>query len=262
MTPLVASLGASQTEQFAATVSNTTDTQVIWSLNPAVGSIVNGLYTAPLTITTPQTVSIVATSVADPTKSATATVTLTTQISISVSLSPASVSLNQSQTARFTPKVTNTLFTAVNWTVHPAMGNISNGMYTAPATIETAQTVTVTATSAADPSKSGSSEVHLLPPVAVAVSPSSISIESGESMQFAADVSNNSNNSVTWSVNPAVGTIVNGKYSAPLRISKAQSVTITATSNADPAKSADAVINLVPFVFVPHHGFGLRPPDR
>jgi hypothetical protein len=258
----VASLGASQSEQFTATVSNTANTGVIWSVNPAVGSIMNGRYTAPSTITNPQTVSIVATSVADPTKSATATVTLIAQISISVSLSPASVSLNQSQTARFTPTVANISNTAVNWTVNPAVGNISNGVYTAPAIVETSQTVTVTATSVADPSKSASSEVHLLPPVAVAVSPSSISLESGQSAQFAADVSNNSNNSVTWRLKPAVGTVVNGKYSAPRRILQAQSVTITATSNADPAKSATAVITLVPFTFRPHHEFVSRAHEK
>jgi hypothetical protein len=75
--PNSASLTASQSQQFAATVTGTTNTAVTWSMNPSVGTLsTSGLYTAPASITSTQTVSITATSVADPTKFATATVTL------------------------------------------------------------------------------------------------------------------------------------------------------------------------------------------
>jgi hypothetical protein len=71
------SLGASQTRQFTASVSGSSNTAVSWSVSPAVGSISSsGLYTAPASITSAQTVTVKATSAADSSKSATASVTL------------------------------------------------------------------------------------------------------------------------------------------------------------------------------------------
>jgi hypothetical protein len=70
-------LSPSQSIQFFATVSGTINTAVNWSFTPQTGTLsANGLYTAPSTITSSQTVIIKATSVADPTKSATASVIL------------------------------------------------------------------------------------------------------------------------------------------------------------------------------------------
>jgi hypothetical protein len=85
LTPPAASLTASQTQQFSATVTGTTNTAVTWSLNPPVGTIsTSGLYTAPASITSQQTITITATSAADATKTATAVVTLTPPASGSV----------------------------------------------------------------------------------------------------------------------------------------------------------------------------------
>ena len=75
--PATALLNAGQTQQFTATVTGTTNTAVTWSLSPETGTISpTGLYAAPSSVTATQTVNVKATSVADPTKSATATVTL------------------------------------------------------------------------------------------------------------------------------------------------------------------------------------------
>ena len=74
VSPSSATLTAGQTRQFAATVTGTTNTAVTWSVNPLIGSIsASGLYTAP-SVTSSQTVTVRATSVADATKSATSTV--------------------------------------------------------------------------------------------------------------------------------------------------------------------------------------------
>ena len=78
VSPGTASLGASATQQFTAAVTGASNTAVTWSLNPAVGAIsASGVYTAPASISAGSTVQVKATSVADPTKSASATVTLT-----------------------------------------------------------------------------------------------------------------------------------------------------------------------------------------
>jgi hypothetical protein len=74
--PSTASLGPSQSQQFSATVTGSGNTSVTWSVSPSVGSInSNGLYMAPAVIGTAQSVTVRATSQADPSKSATATVT-------------------------------------------------------------------------------------------------------------------------------------------------------------------------------------------
>jgi hypothetical protein len=79
--PTSVSLLTSQSQQFAATVTGTTNLGVTWTYSPHVGTLVTsgttaGLYTAPSSITTGQTVYVTATSVADPTQAASATVSL------------------------------------------------------------------------------------------------------------------------------------------------------------------------------------------
>ncbi|HVI06841.1 MAG TPA: Ig-like domain-containing protein [Candidatus Binatia bacterium] len=90
VSPSTTALYAAQTQQFAATVTNTGNTQVNWSISPAgLGTIsASGLYTAPSTITTTQTVTVTATSQAEPTVSGTATITLAVPPSITASMSP------------------------------------------------------------------------------------------------------------------------------------------------------------------------------
>jgi hypothetical protein len=77
VTPTNITLTGSQAQQFAASVTGTSNQSVIWSYSPEIGTLTtNGFYMAPEAIP-PQTVTITATSVADETKSASATVTLT-----------------------------------------------------------------------------------------------------------------------------------------------------------------------------------------
>ena len=73
--PSSVTLGPAGTQQFSATVTGSSNTSVTWSLSPSTGSIAStGLYTAPSSVSTQQTVTVRATSVADSTKSATASV--------------------------------------------------------------------------------------------------------------------------------------------------------------------------------------------
>src|SRR5262249_16906030 len=78
VSPGTATLGAGKTQQFTATVTGNSNTSVTWSLSPSTGTIsTGGLYQAPASVASQQTVTVTATSVADATKSASATVTLT-----------------------------------------------------------------------------------------------------------------------------------------------------------------------------------------
>ena len=81
---------------------------------------------------------------------------------ISVSITPNSnISVGVTLTKQFTASVSGTSNTAVNWSVSgsgcsgAACGTVSSsGLYTAPASVPNPATVTVTATSAADPAVS------------------------------------------------------------------------------------------------------------
>jgi hypothetical protein len=85
--------------------------------------------------------------------------------------------------------------------------------------------------------------------VTVTVSPASVTLSMLEHQQFTATVSNTSNTTVSWSLNPNVGTISSsGLYSAPLLILSRQTVTVIATSAADPTKTATAQVTLVPLL--------------
>jgi hypothetical protein len=89
----------------------------------------------------------------------------------SVAVSPASANIRAGSTYMFTATVTGSSNTGVSWSVNSApgvsstLGTIdSSGNYTAPAALPSPNTVSVTATSAADSTKSSSSAVTLLNP--------------------------------------------------------------------------------------------------
>jgi uncharacterized protein (TIGR03437 family) len=244
VSPSNVTLTASQSRQFTATVTGNTNTSVTWSMTPSLGSLSNGLYTAPSVINAAQSVTVTATSVADSSKSASATVQLTPIVSVGVG--PPTATLTASQSAQFTATVTGSTNTSVTWSMTPSLGSLSNGLYTAPSVINAAQSVTVTATSAADPTKSASATVQLTPAadVSVGISPLSATLTASQSRQFTATVTGSTNTSVTWSMTPPLGSLSNGLYTAPSVINAAQSVTVTATSVADPTKSASATVQL------------------
>ena len=260
VSPGSVSLGPVQTQQFTTrtlgglSIGGLITTNVTWTLSPLVGSIsAAGLYTAPASISSPQTVTVKATSAANPTNPGTATVTLNPPVNVTVS--PASVTLTQSQTQTFSTTVTNTGNTAVTWSLSPVVGSITAaGLYTAPASITSSQTVTVKATSAADPTKSATATVALNPTVTVSLTPSSVSLQPSQNQTFTASVSGTSNTGVTWSLNPALGGLVSGAttavYAAPSTAPTTQGVTITAASMADPSKTATAVITLLQAITV------------
>ena len=83
ISPTSVSLTDGETQQFTATVTNSTNTAVTWSISPQLGTISSaGSYTAPSPINASATVTVTATSVADTTKSATATITLSHLIGV------------------------------------------------------------------------------------------------------------------------------------------------------------------------------------
>ncbi len=155
LNPSAVSLGVNGTQTFAATVTGTANTGVIWSATG--GSVTGGAYTAPATA---GTYTVTATSVADASKQATATVTVTAPApAVAVSLNPTSTTLTTGGTQTFTATVTGSGNTGVTWSA--TGGSVTSGVYTAPAT---AGTYAVTATSVADPSKKATATVTVTAP--------------------------------------------------------------------------------------------------
>ncbi|HET7788160.1 MAG TPA: hypothetical protein VFL36_19470 [Myxococcales bacterium] len=130
-----------------------------WSVQEAGGGTVNstGLYTAPGTA---GTFHVVATSVADPTKSDVAIVAVAVPAA-AVSISPGIATIAPGAAQTFTAAVSGAANSAVTWSVQEgsAGGTIdATGHYTAPATPGTYHVV---ATSAADATKSNFATIYV-----------------------------------------------------------------------------------------------------
>jgi hypothetical protein len=104
--------------------------------------------------------------------------------------------LQTGQTKQFTATVTGSSNTAVNWT--STGGTVSNaGLFTAGSA---AGSFSVTATSAADTTKSASASVTIQQPppptVSVTISPTSATLQPAQTKQFTATVTGGSNTNV------------------------------------------------------------------
>jgi uncharacterized protein YjdB len=161
ITPASAEVYTEATQAFTAAVTGAADTAVSWRVREANGGSIDaaGRYTAP---STPGTFHVVATSVADPSQSATATVRVTAAPVVAVSIAPTEAQLGVGETQDFTATVTGTADTAVSWSVAEAGGGTlsATGRYTAPTTPGTYHVV---ATSVAAPSQSATATVRVKP---------------------------------------------------------------------------------------------------
>jgi len=163
--PPKATLKASQTRVFSARLTRPPEGKVTWTLNPSVGSMEGGgwvaKYTAPDTLTSQKTVAITATSVDDPSLTATAVITLSPAASIEVY--PRWMVLYKAQTQQFTAITANAGTDGVKWSVSGAGSIDATGLYTAPDPIEKMQPVKIVATSAANPAISKTTTIYISP---------------------------------------------------------------------------------------------------
>jgi hypothetical protein len=141
---------------------------------------------------------------------------------------------------------TNSPSQSVTWSATSGTIN-SSGVFTAPAATGVEQVITITATSVADNTKSGTATVTIAavaaPPTvtSVTVSPSTAT----GSATFAATVNgtNSPSQAVTWSTNG--GSITSGGvFTAPVQTSSTQTITVTATSVFDNTKSGTAMVTI------------------
>jgi hypothetical protein len=294
LTPGSATVKASQATSFTATVTNDPkDAGTTWTLSGAgctaaacgtlsgttAASGAAVMFTAPAAVPNPPTVTLTATSVDDVTKSAKATITLTAGSggsAIVVVVAPSMASVAAGGTATFAATLQNdTANKGVNWTLSgssctgSACGTVSPASsasgasvtYTAPGAVPTG-TITLTATSVADTSKSASASIALnagLSPT-VAVTPGTANLPTGGVTQtFTANVANDPLNlGVAWSISgtnctgaacgaiapttSASGTAVT--YTSAARAAASGTVTVTASSVAEASSIGSAAVTL------------------
>jgi hypothetical protein len=244
----------------------------------------SALYTAPADLPFSNLVTIHATGTlaAGGTGTASATVTLTSNVSVSVA--PGSATITVGLRKSFAASVAATTDAAVSWSVNgvpngnPVVGQIcvsasnpcaapagpaSGGVdFLAPTAVPQTNPVTLAATSRADASKSGNAfaaisgptgslTVEISPPYAF-VPPSTGTLSK---FQFLSSVAGTTNQIVTWTVRSGVagqgcqgaacGSVdANGLYTAPTAASSPNAVSVVATSQADPTKSASGTVAL------------------
>ena len=248
--------------------------------NSTVGTISSGgVYTAPADLPSQATVQITATSNADATKSATANVTVTSDVTLSLTPNPASVELGAMQRFQATLTSSGHPDTTVRWSLSGAAcpnacGTLdSTGTFTAPGTLPSSTSVTLTAQSVADPSKQISATVTITSNFALQLS-APTGVPAGASATIVATLTPlpNSNPStvVVWSLSGAgcsgsscgilsvtttqsaggSSTADSATYTAPASVPSPNTVTVTVTPQADPAKKTQATIAVQPGVSI------------
>ena len=208
ISPASSSVVTNTTLQFTPTITGTSNLTVTWTIacatNVTAGSCgtidSNGLYTAPKivptttsngTTTIAPTATITATSQADTGKTAVSTITIISGISISILPTTATIGTGEHFTFVATVNnpgcntITNPTCLNVTWSVPTAVTGVgsidANGVYTAPASVPSPSTVTLTATSVADTSVTATAAVTIVTasvPTVGAVSPSTAGLGS------------------------------------------------------------------------------------
>ena len=264
VSPVSATLRGGDSETFSAIEGGTaTPPAVSWSINgtasgnASLGTITSaGVYAAPEFPPAGGNVTVTATETADTTKTASSTVTLQNPVPQVSSVTPNSIpvgafsltingthfapgaSVQFGSATLTTTRVSSTKLTATGNATSGQVGNISVTVKNPdPGPVSSsAITAKVTASSG----------------ISVAISPASATTHPGLNLNFTATVTGNSNQAVTWSLNnanfgnPTIGfTNTAGLYAPPGTVPNPNTVTITATSVADPSKKSSATITLV-----------------
>jgi hypothetical protein len=228
----------------------------------------SAIYTAPAAAPSPNTVTITVTPLADFSKKAQATLAI--QAGGGVSVTPTTATLAGNHRVTLTAQVSGIANTAINWSVNGIAGGnatlgqicvvgtnpcqpVTNGTaaqvdYLAPGAIPGPNPVTVQATSAAVPTKSGSAQITVINHVVVTVQPANVTLAPLAVQRFTATVIGTSNQSVVWQIQGAActgGAVCgaidpNGTYTAPDTTPSPDSLQVEAVSADDTAQSGIA----------------------
>src|SRR5579863_3714361 len=235
ITPVLATVQASTTFHFTASVTGVTDTSVYWEVNgekggnPTDGNIASegsneGIYTAPPKVPLLNPVTVTAVSTAQPSKTASATVTISPPPvnPVTVQISGGGSAVEIGSQLQFCAEVGNSTNTAVTWEVNQVTGGNSTygtivpvsvnpkcsdeAIYTPPLQIPPQNPVVISAVPAADPAISATVQVtRPALPITVTVTPPTSKVTTGDQEPFSASLTNTADQTATWYVNGVLG---------------------------------------------------------
>ncbi len=196
------------------------------------------------------------------------------QAGVSVSVSPPTYTLAANHRVTLTVQANGTANTGVSWTVNGVPGGssvlgqvcafglspcqiVTNSTasqvdYLAPGAIPLPNPVSVTAVSAADSTKSASTQITVINHVLVSVQPATVTLAPLAVQGFQAAVLGTSNQSVVWQVQGtacstagACGTLdSSGNFTAPSAAPSPNAIQVVAISSDDPTQSGSANVSL------------------
>jgi hypothetical protein len=270
--PTQVSVPLSQSQQFQATVTGTSNKSVTWFAGGVAGGSAtagtispSGLYTAPSAMPSPPTITVTASSNAEGSATASAVVTLTGGIVIGISPTSATVSTGAGQA--FTASITGAgaSSNALTWSVNGIAGgnstlgtitpNAATGaLYVAPAVPPSPSTVSVIVTSVADPSKSATASVTITCSATNTISPSAATVSLAQTQTFTASFCLAAGAAITWDVNgipggnSTIGTISSSGantavYTAPIDLPSPGAVVIHAVTGLFAASASVTLVS-------------------
>jgi hypothetical protein len=228
--PNSASVELGALQKFRATIASSghPDSAIRWSVTGAAcatgcGSIdANGNYTAPRILPGAAAATVVAHSVADPSKQASATLAITSSFSLQLS-APASVPVGGVATLTATlialtgsnpnnglawslsgagcSALTCGTLSATSTKTSGGYPSVSTVTYTAPAVAPIPNAVVVTVTSLADATKQSQLTISVQSGISVSVSPVTATLASNNRTTLTVQVFGSANTGVAWSVN-------------------------------------------------------------
>ena len=218
---------------FSTTASGGATNGLVWSATAGTINAATGVWTAPATA---QSVTIKATSVDDPTKSASTVVTVVglPQItSLTAAVNPVPFAGPASLTAVFTNGV---------GTVDNGVGTVTSGTAFATGAITATKTFTLTVTNAAGTKVTAPLTVDPQVVVLASLFPRSPTRSVSTVTTFSTAVTGGASGTVTWTASAGTINATTGVWTAP---APEQAGTITATSNEDPTKSRSTSATVV-----------------
>lgn len=292
-------LGSVQKLQPSVTSSGHPDTTILWSVSgascpAACGTVdASGDYTAPQILPAAPGVVVRAQSAADPSKFAVVTLTVTSSFVLQLS-GPTSIATTASATivATLTPVPNSSPNPNLTWSLSGTgcSGSlcgtlattttqfdannveVSSADYVAPATAPTPNTVTITVTPAADPTKKTQLTIQVQAGPTVDLSPATTTVAANHRVTLIAQITGTSNMNLNWFVNGiasgnstvgqicSVGlspcqTVTGGAalqvdYVAPGAIPSVNPVTVTAKSTGNPTLQASSQVTVINHVLV------------
>ena len=158
--------------------------------------------------------------------------------------SPNGGSLTNGQTIAIMDATPNA---SIYYTLDGSLPSTNSSRYSGPITISSSTTVTAVAITESVQSSYASKAFSVALPIAVALTPSGVTLGPSQSQLFQATVSGTSQTAVTYSISPAIGSISSaGLYTAPANPTTANTVTVTSRLVAASGQSAQAQVNVIP----------------